>query len=497
MLVDDLVDTALPILPRAEQIRRRISPQLDPKCKVQLGQFMTPAGVAQFMASLFPDGTNACHLLDAGAGVGALSCAFLDRWQQGGFSFQEAQVTAVEIDDLLRQHLADHLASYTAVTAKIVAGDFINLAVQEILDGRRPYTHVILNPPYKKMGSQTTHRHRLREVGIETVNLYSAFVALGVALAAPGGQLVAIVPRSFCNGPYYRPFREFILKRAALQHIHLFDSRSKTFQDDDVLQENVIIRLEVGGTQGTLTVTTSTDDSFSDLQTSEQPFSAIVQAGDAERFIHIPTTSGRSLLQQSAGLTSTLADLGLKVSTGPVVDFRLREHLRQSSEEGTVPLLYPVHLQGGKVTWPKASPKANAICRNGETEKWLYPSGYYCVVKRFSSKEELRRISATAISPADFGEAKRYGFENHLNVLHCGRQGLTPQLAQGLALYLNSFLVDEYFRRFNGHTQVNATDLKQLPYPSATVLEWLGEWVMSNPKASQDERDSIVKERIQ
>lgn len=490
--------TAAPkILPQADAARLWVSPRLDPKRKAQLGQFMTPAGVAQFMISLFPDSHEVCHLLDAGAGLGALSCAFLDHWQDGGLNFQKVQVTAVELDDQLRRYLGEHLSAYPSVETEIVAGDFIDLAVKDILDGQHPYTHVVLNPPYKKISSQSAHRHRLREVGIETVNLYSAFVALAVVLAAPGGQVVAIIPRSFCNGPYYRPFREFLLERAALRHIHLFDSRNKAFQDDEVLQENVIIRLEVGGSQGPVSITTSTDDSFSDLQTTEQPFSAIVQSGDAERFIHIPTNQCGNLLQESSGQTCTLADLGLKASTGPVVDFRLREHLRPSPEEGTVPLIYPVHLQGGKVTWPKTSPKPNAICRNGETEKWLYPAGHYCVVKRFSSKEEARRISATVVSPDHLGEAEPYGFENHLNVLHRGRQGLTLQLAQGLALYLNSSLVDEYFRRFNGHTQVNATDLKQLPYPPESVLMRLGEWILAHPDADQNERDAVVKEEIQ
>lgn len=96
------------------------------------------------------------------------------------------------------------------------------------------------------------------------MNLYSAFVALAVGEAAPGGQIVAIIPRSFCNGPYYRRFRAFILERAAIRHMHLFESRSKVFRDDDVLQENIIIRLERGGQQGPVTVTTSTDDRFSD-----------------------------------------------------------------------------------------------------------------------------------------------------------------------------------------------------------------------------------------
>lgn len=61
---------------------------------------------------------------------------------------------------------------------------------------------------------------------------------------------MAIIPRSFCNGPYYRPFREFVLKHAAIRHMHLFESRNKAFKDDDVLQENIIIWLERGGQQG-------------------------------------------------------------------------------------------------------------------------------------------------------------------------------------------------------------------------------------------------------
>jgi hypothetical protein len=82
------------------------------------------------------------------------------------------------------------------------------------------------------------------------VNLYSAFVALAVGEAAPGGQIVAIIPRSFCNGPYYRPFRDFILERAAIRHMHLFESRNKAFKDDEVLQENIIIRLSVAASRG-------------------------------------------------------------------------------------------------------------------------------------------------------------------------------------------------------------------------------------------------------
>lgn len=474
-------------LETADSVRREVAPRTAQKHKAEFGQFMTPSSVARFMASLFPSSTlQTCRLLDAGAGVGALSCAFLDRWVTGSFGFESVEATTYEIDEKLRGHLAQHLAGYGRVTPRIIAGDYIELATAEGLQDRG-YTHAILNPPYKKINSQSAHRLALRSVGIETVNLYSAFVALAVGEAAPGGQIVAIIPRSFCNGPYYRPFRDFILERAAIRHMHLFDSRSKAFKDDEVLQENIIIRLERGGQQGPVTVTTSTDDSFSDLTTNEHPFDRIVFPDDPERFIHVPTTTEKSAIELSPAVRYSLADIGVKVSTGPVVDFRLKAHLRDMPEEGTVPLIYPGHLSITGTVWPvQGLKKPNAILRNAETEKWLYPNGFYCVVRRFSSKEEKRRVVASVVDPAAFGDHTVLGFENHMNLFHENKRGLPELLARGLAVFLNTTAVDESFRRFNGHTQVNATDLKLMKYPSREALTQLGQWAKQHSEITQE-----------
>lgn len=478
------------MLQLADEVRKEVSPRIAQKRKAELGQFMTPSSVARFMASLFPASTSqTCHLLDAGAGVGALSCAFLDRWVAGGFGFKTVEATAFEIDDTLRGHLEQHLASYSEVKAEVIAGDYIELATAESMPASG-YTHAILNPPYKKINSNSAHRLALRTVGIETVNLYSAFVALAVAQAAPGGQIVAIIPRSFCNGPYYRPFRDFILERATIHHMHLFDSRSKAFKDDDVLQENVIIRLERSGQQGAVTITTSTDDSFTDLATHEHPFDRIVFPDDPERFIHVPTSPEKSAIELSPAVRYTLADLGIKVSTGPVVDFRLKEHLRDMPQEGAVPLVYPGHLSIAGTVWPVPGlKKPNAILRNEETEKWLYPSGFYCAVRRFSSKEERRRVVASVVEPSAFGDHTVLGFENHINLFHENKRGLPELLARGLAVFLNTTAVDESFRRFNGHTQVNATDLKLMKYPSREALIELGKWAKQQGEITQDAMD--------
>jgi hypothetical protein len=208
--------------------------------------------------------------------------------------------------------------------------------------------------------------------------------------------------------------------------------------------------------------------------------------GDPEQFIHIPVSAGQNALELSQRTPYLLEQLGIEVSTGPVVDFRVREHLRDMPEPHSVPLLYPSHFSHSATVWPRpGSKKPNAILYNAETRKWLYPNGYYCVVRRLSSKEEKRRIVASVVEPSAFPNASMIGFENHLNVLHEHRHGLPEALARGLAVYLNTTAVDEFFRRFNGHTQVNATDLRRIKYPSRDVLVQLGEWAKQQPELTQ------------
>lgn len=475
------------MLSAIEQKRLQISRSTEAKKKSQYGQFLTPARTAAFMAGLFSDVGGSCRLLDAGAGIGSLSAAFLERWRLGGLNFQDVVLDAFEIDHSLHSHLSQTLEKYNNIghfSPNIRGEDFIHAFVESLAGNifsglPENYTHSILNPPYKKINSNSAHRLALRRVGIETVNLYSAFVALALAKTVVGGQIVAIIPRSFCNGPYYRPFRDFILDCASIRYIHLFESRSKAFKDDQVLQENIIIRLEKGGLRGPVTISTSTDNTFTDLAVYEHPLDQIVFPDDPERFIHIPTSLKKNTIELSPAIRYTLADLGIKVSTGPVVDFRLKEHLRDMPGPGTVPLLYPSHFSNNGTLWPiEGIKKPNAIERNAYTEKWLYPRGFYCMVKRFSSKEEKRRIVARVVEPNSFGDAPMLGFENHLNVFHENKCGLPQALAHGLAIFLNTTAVDENFRRFNGHTQVNATDLKLMKYPSRDTLIELGKWAM-------------------
>jgi adenine-specific DNA-methyltransferase len=480
-----------------DEARLKASKELDPSRRSQLGQFMTPTAIADFMASLFTRWPQTVRLLDPGAGVGSLTESFAERFLARAPAGASLESHCYEIEPLLRKYLSDYLREVGArcknrghrFSSAIHSGDFIAEASFEIGMGAPRFTHAILNPPYKKINTGSAHRKMLRQVGIETVNLYTAFLGLSVMMMEEGGEVVAIVPRSFCNGTYYRSFREFLLERAALTHIHVFESRTHAFKDDEVLQENIIVRLVRGARQGAVMISTSHDQSFSDLTSRDIPFTEIVKPGDPEQFIHVPT---EAVCDSGPLFSHTLEDLCVEVSTGPVVDFRLKQHWLAEPKGRCVPLLYTHHFRGGQFTWPVEHKKPNALRLNEDTRKWLMSRGCYVLTKRFSAKEERRRLVAYVIEPRRL-EYDHYGIENHLNVFHRHKQGLSADLAHGLALFLNSTIVDRYFRNFSGHTQVNATDLRAMRYPSREMLIRFGKWARGQNSLSQDEIDCYIE----
>lgn len=178
-----------------------------------------------------------------------------------------------------------------------------------------------------------------------------------------------------------------------------------------------------------------------------------------------------------------------------VVDFRLQDDIKRDPSEDSLPLIYPSHIKDNYVRWPNLSgKKPNSIYESDKSRQWLMPNGWYVVTRRFSSKEERRRIVAALHDPDNI-PSEKVGFENHLNVFHKNKRGLDPVIAKGLAVYLNSTLLDLYFRQFSGHTQVNATDLRMLHFPDKEFLINLGLKVQAD-FPSQNEIDSLLEAEL-
>jgi adenine-specific DNA-methyltransferase len=456
--------------------RSKASADFDTERKQALGQFLTPQAIALFMASLFEAHPKEIRLLDAGAGDGALTAAFAKMVCGNGSRPERISVTAYEVDEAIVPALERTLHSCRAecrgngieFSAEHHGEDFIETAVSLVRrdlfgTSKTPFNAAILNPPYHKIDSDSRTRRLLREAGIETSNLYTGFLALAAKLLCENGEMVAICPRSFCNGPYFKPFREQFLSMMSLRRLHVFESRSAAFQHEAVLQENIIVHAVKSPAQPqSVIISTSSGESGSEVAERTCAYTEVVSPRDSERFIHLVTGESDEIVREKiARFTTPLAKLGLQVSTGRVVDFRAKQFLVREAQDGTAPLIYPCHFNDGFVHWPKlGGRKPNAIRDTERTKELLVPRAIYVLVKRFTSKEERRRVVACIYDPHRI-RAERVGFENHLNYFHARGRGLPIDLAKGLAAFLNSTLVDVYFRQFNGHTQVNATDLRK------------------------------------
>jgi adenine-specific DNA-methyltransferase len=498
----DTVDTVEALIARTEERRVRVSETLHASHRADLGQFFTPSRAAALIAGMprLP-ASGSLRVLDPGAGVGSLTAALIARVLREAPALG-VEVVAVEVAPTVAPHLEETLADCrqvaasagVQVTATAVTGDLITETTgfgRQIGPLASPFDLVIMNPPYRKLAVGSMERQALIGDGVDCPNLYCAFLAVGVLALKPEGQLVAITPRSFANGPYFGAFRRFFLAQMALDRLHVFESRSTVFADSDVLQENIVFSATRSAQQGdvTLSVSRSHTDEASVRSTA---YSDVVKPSDPGQFIHIPTgEDDRRIAEILEGLPCKLPQLQLQVSTGKVVDFRAREYLLDAPADESVPLIYPGNLRDGRVQWPLPIRKAQALVDCAETAKLMLPAERYVLVKRFSSKEERRRVVAVVCESAEMS-ASQMGFENHLNVFHYRERGLEELLARGLCLWLNSSVVDTFFRTFSGHTQVNATDLRAMRYPSREQLIRLGDALGPGSWPDQEKTDSLV-----
>jgi adenine-specific DNA-methyltransferase len=470
------------------------------------GQFFTPLAVARMMARLaLPPDAESLRILEPGAGNAILTSALCEALPA---SVQRIHIDAFEIHPVLADLCRDALG-YTSrwldergvqCTFNVFRTDFV-LANASLLNSQLfdephdAYDIAISNPPYFKLQKQDPRALAVSDMVHGQPNIYAIFMAIMAASLRTDGTMVTITPRSFTAGDYFKRFREVLFANVVPDAIHLFRSRRDAFRTDEVLQENVIMRARRRAPERDARVTISTSAGIADLEKStirEVPLASVVDLKGSDLTIHIPATNVEDdVLRLVRTWPETLESLRLKVSTGPVVAFRASRYLRAESSNETVPLLWLQHIRQMRITWPAAVTKPQHIISDEESEALLLPNRTYVVLRRFSAKEEHRRIVAAPLFAGDLpGDA--IGLENHLNYIHRPKGAMERDEAVGLAALLTSSLVDCYFRISNGNTQVSAAELRKLPLPTRAVLQSIGAAVQRNGQ----KLDGIVAELL-
>ncbi len=472
------------------------------------GQFFTPEEVAIFMAGLINTvqiNKSEVRILDPGAGTGILAASLCESIMRSSpKDYKKIIIDAYENDPDLFPLLNAVLTECSNELTKSGYDVEYNIYIQDFIlhNARNDKVHpkydvVISNPPYYKISKNSQYAVVMKDLIYGQPNIYALFTALATSLLKKGGQGVFIIPRSFCSGLYYKRFREWLLNNATIEHVHIFESRRRIFDHDGVLQENVILKLirDEKMTKFKVNISVSTDKSFNDLHTFQVLSSHVIYRRNGELFIRIPTSPvDIKILNIVDSWPNTLRDIGLEISTGPVVPFRAKEYLRKKFRGlYEAPLLWPHNIQWPRVIWPwRKNSKEESIVVNENSKSILLPVANYVLVKRISSKEQKRRLHAGVFLRNEFKEFEYIGIENHVNYIYRPGGMLEESEAFGIAAILNTIIMDRYFRILNGNTQVNATDIRSVPFPSIDEIRKVGEVILEELPPVGYELDLLV-----
>lgn len=452
------------------QIRNEAAASLSPERQQQWEQFLTPMPVAEQAVSLFTSTDKPVRILDLGSGSGILSAVTV------GQSAHGSSVVAIEQDP--------DLAQASELSLQQVCDDVkvINKSVFDVLIDAQ-FDRVILNPPYKKISPTVI---ATSSGGVKVTNLYTAFLVTAIQALDEGGECVAIIPRSWMNGDYFKDFRKWMLNECSLDALAVYGSRQEHFKDMNILQEIMLVKVSKRPQAGKVTV-------YADATPVEplecQPYEstelkALLMGRD--RIVRIQRQDPRL-----SGF-KTMADQGLWVSTGKLVWFRNRDVLSNTEEPNGHPLYWSDNQSGMVMVHPVECDREQWVTDKADMRNVVLPAGSYCLVNRFSSKEQRHRIYASYLH-----SGVEFVADNKLNYIHQGTSRKTVPMddktARGLTLWLSSSIIDEWYRQVSGSTQVNATDLRQMPCPSRIQLAALADSLPVDNAVSQSRIDETIE----
>ncbi|MDE7269258.1 MAG: Eco57I restriction-modification methylase domain-containing protein [Acetatifactor sp.] len=473
------------------------------KERKKYGQFFTSVETARFMANLYkiPENLAKVSILDAGAGSGILSCAFIERIETIE-SVKEIELTCYENDINVLPLLHSNLEyckqqSSKKITVNVLTDNYI---LSQYLDfncmiggnfNPKKYDFVIGNPPYMKIPKDAPEAKAMPEICYGAPNLYFIFAAMGLFNLKENGEMVYIIPRSWTSGAYFRRFREYFLTEGKLEHIHLFVSRDKVFDKEDVLQETIIIKArKVADRPGTVTITSSkSNNDFAGLTTLSVPYDLVVSGKDY--YVYLVTDEDEvGVLEKLHKFDKTLPDIGLKMKTGLTVDFRNREILRDEEEEGAIPLFYSQHIQKGEVQFPIKKEHEYVVT---DQRGLMQDNRNYLFVKRFTAKEEKRRLQCGVYLAKNYPQYAKISTQNKINFVDGLLSEMSECLVYGLYVLFNSTLYDEYYRILNGSTQVNSTEINSMPVPDLENIQEMGRLLMKSRDMSEKNCNMILE----
>lgn len=493
----------------AEKIGLEYSNSTSTEHKKESGQFFTSKKISDFMGNLAQPKSDKISILDPGCGTAILSCSLIEKLIEKYF-IKEINLSLFETDKIIieeTEKVISFLKNWLLekrikLNVKIEQTDFILFNADVFSnntlfgnDAVQKYDFIISNPPYFKISKSDKRAQVAKELVYGQPNIYSLFMGISAKLLKPNGELIFITPRSFAAGNYFKAFRNSFFKNVSISNIHIFESRNKMFKNDNVLQENIILRATK---EKSATINITVTSCAKDLNKPQKYYyktEELIDSNSKENILFIPSNSLEAkTINVFRQWQNTLNDYNIQISTGPVVAFRCNDFLISdlTLKVSVAPLVWLHNIKEMEFVYPlKKGTKQSYIIDSEESRKVLLKNKNYILIRRFSSKDDKSRLVCCPYFASD-SKYERIGIENHINYVYRPNGELSEEEIWGISALFSSKLFDTYFRTFNGNTQVGASELKQIKMPPLEKIIMIGKILKATFQPTKIEIENII-----
>lgn len=453
-----------------------------PHERQKLGQYFTSKDTAKFISSFsaYTSGTEQVRILDPGTGTGVLSCALVESIINKNPSVS-IHLVCYEVDKsifpytrLSLEYLKEWAASKKAVLSySLLETDFI-LANQNLFQPEyvcsENFDIVISNPPFFKLSTNDERNVISENIIFGQKNIYSLFIIAAVKLLKYGGELLFLVPRSFCSGSYFGEFRELLNKHLMYEHIHLFTSGLKIFGSDGVVNDSIMVKarkMDIIENEYCFLISSS-------VNTGLKPGNLYNYTFNKEKNIIPLPASGNDIkiLETVSSWPESLANLGYLVSCGNVLKSDIENFTaeKNSPDSDKTPVITLEELNCFVLKdLNQEIAFLHFIKKCYETERFFIKNKNYIFLRRYNKMGRERKISAISYINS-FEQFFSVCVDKQLLYIH--KQSGEFEIAEllGLTSILNSEVMNSYLKIVYGNINLSIAELLNMPLPSLEII---------------------------
>ena len=474
---------------------------------IRLGRLFTKKDTARLMAGMLEldDKKTVYTILDPGAGTGILAAAAVEEVCKRAPLAKQIFITCYENDPVFIPMLKNNLERirkkcrhdygvklYVTVYEENYLTESKNHYTVALFDNvhEDKFDLILCNPPLDLIDKYSEEAESVGGVTQLKIGAPYLFCRLAAKHLEADGQLVIVLPTLSATSSGLSQFRKEMADSLALRKVHLFVGKQKNPRRAVPLKKSFILAYANAEKGDSIAITTSHDDGATVTALPAIPYSFVVDKEDGT--LTLPkSVEDTKIVKHISDLPETLSSLGLKMSTGLVLDSRCDGMLFTDPVKGCVPLIRPSAIKGGQIHFPQPV-KHQYIAPN--SERLVQRNKNMVIIKRVPAKSDDRFVNSAIYMAAQLPTYKYISTHNKINFIDTVNKNeeISPRFAFGLFALLNSTIYDRYISIMSKSKQINSKEMKDLPLPPRHIIENIGMRLMSARQTSVTVCDQIV-----